>query len=809
MGFLSGVLGTKNYFQANPGALISPVSKVNTDANYAFAQKGLGNQANFVNQLMANNGIKNLDYVFGQQRNLADQLRRQSLGQGPNPALAQLNQTTGQNIANQAGLMASQRGAGANAGLIARQAAQQGAGIQQQAIGQAATLNAQQQLAAIQALQNLHAQMGNQAAQRTDQTANNLQAYNQGAQNIYGQNLGAIANQNQNQLGMQGLNAGVAQQNANTNAQIAGGLLGATGAVLGMPAAKAYGGEIEAYSDGGMVGGPKSHTGKRVCMSSGGKVPGMAQVKGDSYANDTVPAMLSPGEVVIPRHVMQSKDPIKGATEFVKQVMSKKKHSDPQMAAGGVVEDDSKEPNLWDKITNGIANTSFTSPSAYGITNDEAEKMGVEFTPEQKVKIEEEKMRSQPVLESGGGVEPGISVEASPTNELMATSTASSIPSASSDGLGQIERGLANEAKAEGALGRAKSDIYGNVIKDINESNQQYQNKIEGIQQKIDSTLSDYQAGHIDPNHFVGSMSTPQKVSTAIGLILGGIGSGLTHGENPALKYLNMNIENDIKAQEAELGKKHNLYSDYVAQLGNAKDARAATEATLKNMAALKIEQEAAKSMDPITKARALQASGKLRMEADKAVMPVKIKEAAMQALKSGQMSVEQAVNYVVPEKDRDETRKELAGIAKFNKVVSNVNNLFDKAKKIGSVTGSIPYSGARTELNTINAQIIGAAREMARGQGNLSDKEVEQIIAPFQVSSVDREAQIDEKKKALNNMLQTKMSPQTAYLDQYGLRPQIKNNTLSPSDQKVLNWANANPNDPRSLEIKKKLGMQ
>ena len=39
-------------------------------------------------------------------------------------------------------------------------------------------------------------------------------------------------------------------------------------------------------------------------FAEGGKVPGKASVFGDSIKNDTVPALLSPGEVVIPRSIM-------------------------------------------------------------------------------------------------------------------------------------------------------------------------------------------------------------------------------------------------------------------------------------------------------------------------------------------------------------------------------------------------------------------------------------------------------------------------------------------------------------------------
>jgi hypothetical protein len=55
----------------------------------------------------------------------------------------------------------------------------------------------------------------------------------------------------------------------------------------------------------------------------GGGVPGKAAVRGDSPRNDTVPAVLSPGEVVLPRSVTQSPDADKKAAAFVAAI---KKH---------------------------------------------------------------------------------------------------------------------------------------------------------------------------------------------------------------------------------------------------------------------------------------------------------------------------------------------------------------------------------------------------------------------------------------------------------------------------------------------------
>src|SRR5882672_3276711 len=135
----------------------------------------INQQQQFVDALGGQNGIGNQSNVFNQQQMLANQLGRQAQGQGPNPALNQLSMTTGQNIANQAALMAGQRGVGNNPGLAARNIANQGAAIQQQATGQAALQRAQQQLAAQQQLQAQQGQMAGLASQQVGQQHSALQ----------------------------------------------------------------------------------------------------------------------------------------------------------------------------------------------------------------------------------------------------------------------------------------------------------------------------------------------------------------------------------------------------------------------------------------------------------------------------------------------------------------------------------------------------------------------------------------------------------------------------------------------------------
>ena len=215
------------------------------------------------------------------QNQLTQALQAQAMGQGPNPAQAALAQSTGQNVANQAALAAGQRGAAQNVGMIAREVGQQGANTQQQAVGQAATMQAQQQLAAQQ-------QLGQLAAGQIGQQSNALGALSNGTLQNQGQLIGL-------QSGMNSANAGMAQTNAQTAPKLLGGLMNGAGGASTM-------GKFD-----------------------GGTIPGEPKVNKNDPKNDTVPAKLSPGEIVIPLDVLNSKDPVKASAEFVAKELKKQK----------------------------------------------------------------------------------------------------------------------------------------------------------------------------------------------------------------------------------------------------------------------------------------------------------------------------------------------------------------------------------------------------------------------------------------------------------------------------------------------------
>lgn len=274
MGFLSGLFGTDPTKQMQQNGMpIAPGYMSANSGDPAFNQRFI-TQADQANQNQAGD--------YAQQQALAQQLMAQASGQNTGLAGALLNQAQGNQAAQTNGLIASHSG-GMNPALAMRQAMNMNANAGQQTAQQAGIMGMQQQ----QGAQGLLAQ---QLAQMRGQNQQQAATNNQGL-------LTTAQNNMSGYLDSQRMNEDLAKGTANANAA----------AVSGAGQA--------------IMGGAQMMAGKPPGKAHGGQIAGKAQVSGDSPKNDTVPTMLSPGEIVIPRSA--ASDPEK-AKEFVEQIMKKK-----------------------------------------------------------------------------------------------------------------------------------------------------------------------------------------------------------------------------------------------------------------------------------------------------------------------------------------------------------------------------------------------------------------------------------------------------------------------------------------------------
>lgn len=189
---------------------------------------------------------------------------------------------------------------------------------------QAGEFNSQQaaQLGLANRQQDLGAQQYNAGAQ------NQAAAYNnQGRQNLANQNTGIANQQNvyntqqlpeqnfQNQMGLGAAKSGAAAAGANYwNGQSQQSRQGFQNFAQG-----AVGGGTQAASNYQNTGSPFQSAKDAALLAGahGGKIPGLPAVHGDSYLNDKVPTLASPGEVQVPRTLVQHGS-VKDIGSFVK-----------------------------------------------------------------------------------------------------------------------------------------------------------------------------------------------------------------------------------------------------------------------------------------------------------------------------------------------------------------------------------------------------------------------------------------------------------------------------------------------------------
>lgn len=831
--FLSGATGTGNGFQASPI----------TQQNFA---PGLQQSAGQFNN------------TFNLQNELAKQLGLQAQGLGPNPAQIMLNQATNRNIAQNAGFLASQKTL--SPALAQRLAAQNAATAGQQAAGQGALMGAQQQLAAQQGLSNLYGQQL-QGALGMNQNLQNAQANQNSAINGMSQINAGVASGNQQMGGrlVGGLIGGAAGalglahggrvpngimpvQHLADGGFSSGFSSGFGGAPMGYgmapqpmqqqaplfnvpgtirswfssPQLPASGpGSQQDIDSGGLLTAQDQQSemeqsGLPLYKSEGGdvqgKVPGKASVKGDSVKNDKVPAMLSPGEIVIPRHITMHPNAPDLAAKFVELELHKQK-----MSCGGMAN---------------YADGGDVPPALADTPAPEVTDVPTQVTPDMPATPEfQAKQLANQIMSTSPGLPPDMAIQDanrmvnnqmdrdywSKQNAPLATKLFSSPPAGAVQHLGESpdqtqgeaapedssDQGPANMPQAMGSSspsggsgGGGSIDQYLNsrnqVFKDSQEQqandNYRYGQKEWDLDVERENLMNDLKNGHVDPNHLFSTMGTGEKIRTALGLILGGMGSGLTGQPNAALELLNKKIDNDIKSQEIELGKNKSLLG---YNLDKSRDIRAAREATRvmqRDLISDQLQGLETNSKDPMVRARAQNMMNQLQMQNAQSSMMLKMYQQMQspQAQNGGTDQQLQLMRMVNPEMAKSIDSRYVPGVGVASIPVSDQNrkeialrsHLDNEIQQLRSFaqTNQGSLSPAQRLKGEVLAKNVQDAYRQANGQGVFREAEAKfvgdqvpnptKFFAKFRTDPAYAELQ-DVNRNSLNTIL-----------DQHGLRP-------------------------------------
>lgn len=253
--------------------------------------------------------------VGAEQAALAEALRAQAEGRGLSLAQLQYRQALEGAQAAAASQLASARGL--SPAQAQRLMLTQQAGMRAQAASQSAQLRLQEQQAA-------QAALGNLLTQRRQQELLGGQL----ASSLYGEagRLGLERARTQAQADEAAMRAamGMGEQQQARETRTTGAATGA-GAAFGQTLIEAgRGKKQQLVPEGEGLNVPLVARGREMTPR---EIPGKAKFKGDTRSNDTVPALLSPGEIVLPRTVAQSEDAPEKAKKFVEAIKKQKRPS--------------------------------------------------------------------------------------------------------------------------------------------------------------------------------------------------------------------------------------------------------------------------------------------------------------------------------------------------------------------------------------------------------------------------------------------------------------------------------------------------
>lgn len=395
-------------------------------------------------------------------------------------------------------------------------------------------------------------------------------------------------------------------------------------------------------------------------------------------------------------------------------------------------------------------------------------------------------------------------------------------------GYNQQMAGLQGERNVAAKMAAQNFDTANREHAALQEQITHYNKDIAEASQERDHFIQDLKDAHIDPNHLWASKSTASKISTGIGLILGGIGGGLTGQENPALKFLNQNIDRDVDAQRAELGKKNNLLAANLQKFGNIRDAMAMTRINLKDSALLEMQKTAAKLGGDAAKARFQQAAGLLQTQNAGHFQDLMRQRALFRALnsvESGGGNPDQAAASLQVIRQLDPTKaKELegryipgVGVAKVpvsetvrstliakQTLNTMARDLYDWAKKhSGSIDPATVAQGATkaAELQSLYRNSINGG-VFKKGEQEFIDNIVDSDPTKF-FNSIRVLPKLKEVIDSNNKQFQLLKKG-------YGLPSGGESVAhLQPHEQKIAEYALAHPNLPASKAWIKKLGLE
>jgi hypothetical protein len=181
--------------------------------------------------------------------------------------------------------------------------------------------------------------------------------------------------------------------------------------------------------------------------------------------------------------------------------------------------------------------------------------------------------------------------------------------------MGMQAKGIQGMADAQSQGAKQQAQVYEAHNKALADFQQKADADRSALNKDLDTQMKSAMDAKVDPFRLWSNAGVGNKIAASIGLVLGGIGSGLTGQPNAGAQMLNNLMEKDVESQRANIGKQQNLLSMNYQKL---KDMDQAEQLTMMQMNAQlqgKLAQTAANTQSDVAKSQATAMIGQLKQQ--------------------------------------------------------------------------------------------------------------------------------------------------------------------------------------------------
>lgn len=150
----------------------------------------------------------------------------------------------------------------------------------------------------------------------------------------------------------------------------------------------------------------------------------------------------------------------------------------------------------------------------------------------------------------------------------------------------------------------AQESTYGGLQEELKKAHAAYQETRNKVEKSYENLSNELTNAKIDPNRVYENSSTGARIGSVLGILVSGLGAGMSGKENLAISQLNKIIDRDIDAQKTDIANKRNLLNQYREKLGDTRLAEEASRLHLMTMADYQMKQAYAKAQTPIAQAQ-------------------------------------------------------------------------------------------------------------------------------------------------------------------------------------------------------------